>query len=201
MRGDAAIQFAPVEFKPKPPPETPAWLKAIGEFLQSLFEPLGKALGMSWPVMQWLLIGIGVICVLLILWRLLAPLLAERRRKVEAEEVPTWTPGQAAAAALLEDADRLAGEGRYDEAAHLLLTRSVGQIAAARPQWLGPASTAREIASLPELPTRARNAFALIAKRVERSLFALIPLDAGDWQAARTAYADFALAEIVETAR
>ena len=43
------------------------------------------------------------------------------------------------------------------------------------------------------LPERARSAFAAIASRVERSLFALRALDAEDWQAARAAYADFAL--------
>jgi hypothetical protein len=40
---------------------------------------------------------------------------------------------------------------------------------------------------------RAREAFAIIAARVERSLFALRELDLGDWQASRAAYADFAL--------
>jgi len=34
----------------------------------------------------------------------------------------------------------------------------------------------------------------VIAERVERSLFALRRLGADDWQAARAAYADFALA-------
>src|SRR5690606_442515 len=98
------------------------------------------------------------------------------------------------ALALLEDADRLAAEGRYDEAAHLLLRRSVGQIAAARPGLLDPSNTAREIAALPALPDTARRAFAIIAGRVEASLFALRALSADDWRAARAAYADFALA-------
>ena len=98
------------------------------------------------------------------------------------------------ALALHDDADRLAAEGRYDEATHLLLKRSVGQIAAARPGLLEPSSTAREIAELPALSEAARGAFALIAGRVERSLFALRSLTADDWRAARAAYADFALA-------
>ena len=95
---------------------------------------------------------------------------------------------------MLDDADRLAAEGRFDEATHLLLQRSVGQIAAARPEWLEPSSTAREIAALPALPEPARHAFGVIAERVERSLFALRRLGPDDWQAARAAYADFALA-------
>ena len=95
---------------------------------------------------------------------------------------------------LLDDADRLAAEGRYDEATHLLLKRSVGQIARARPDLLAPSSTAREIADLRALPEAARGSFAVIAERVERSLFALRGLSADDWQAARAAYAEFALA-------
>ena len=54
--------------------------------------------------------------------------------------------------------------------------------------------TAREIATLQELSQAARGAFTTIAERVERSLFALRSLSADDWQAARAAYAEFALA-------
>jgi len=104
-----------------------------------------------------------------------------------------WVPQEAEALALLEEADRLAAAGDYDEATHLLLKRSVGQIAAARPEWVDPSSTARELAVLAALPDGARSAFAIIAERVERSLFALRKLGAEDWQAARAAYAEFAL--------
>jgi hypothetical protein len=76
---------------------------------------------------------------------------------------------------------------------HVLLSRSVEQIAAVRPEWLRPASTAREIASLSGLSTRARAAFAVIAGRVEASRYALRALGRDDWAAARAAYADFAL--------
>jgi hypothetical protein len=196
MRGDGSIQFGPTQFKPKPPPESPEWLKAFGKFLKSLFEPVGEAMGMSWPVLSKVLIGIAVLCVLLLAWRMAAPLLGRNRRKADGDEPPEWVPDKGAALALLEDADKLAAAGHFDEATHLLLTRSVGQIAAARPGWLNPASTAREIALNTGLPEKARNAFALIAQRVERSLFALIPLKSEDWQAARAAYADFALTEI-----
>jgi hypothetical protein len=44
------------------------------------------------------------------------------------------------------------------------------------------------------LPEAARRAFATIAGHVERSLFALRSLSADDWHAARSAYADLALA-------
>jgi hypothetical protein len=125
-------------------------------------------------------------------WRLLEPYF--KRRRGDEQAATEWAPDAGEALALLDDADRLAAEGRYDEATHLLLKRSVGQIAAARPNWLEPSSTAREIAVLPDLPQAARGAFATIAERVERSLFALRSLTADDWHAARTAYAEFALA-------
>lgn len=194
LREAGDIQFAPV--KPKPPPETPDWLERLNEWLRELFEPIGKALGMSWPTIQWVLIALGVLLALVILWYFVRPLIDRWRLRQPAEPEEEWTPDRDMAAALLADADRLAGEGRYDEAVHLLLRRSVADIAEARPDWLLPASTAREIARFPKLPERARHAFGVIAERVERSLFALRQLDEGDWSAARHAYADFALAEL-----
>jgi hypothetical protein len=183
VRADPAIQYTPVNV-PIKPSEPPEWLTA-------LFEPIARALGMSAPVLLWVLGGCVALAVLYALWRLAEPLF-ERAPKpaVEAEE---WAPNRDEALALLEDADRLAGEGRFDEATHLLLKRSVAQIAGARPDWIHPASTAREIAAIAALPDRARAAFAAITARVERSRFALTALDAADWQVARGAYAEFAL--------
>ncbi len=189
MRASSEIQYAPVT--PPKPAETPAWLEALGKFLRELFEPLGRALGLSWPVLQWILIGLAALGVLLILWQLIAPLMVRRRPPTQTEG--RWTPDRAQSLALLEDADRLAAEGQYDAATHLLLRRSVAQIAEARPDLVHPASTAREIAGLGALPERARAAFAHIAAQVERSRFALRGLDPGDWQATRAAYAEFAL--------
>lgn len=189
VRADDTIQFTPIDLPERQEP--PGWLTALFEALGDLLAPIGRALGMSWPVFKWVLLGIGVLLAGYLLWRLLAPVF-DRTRRAAAEE-PEWVPDRAEALALLEDADRLAAEGRYDEATHLLLQRSVGQIAAARPDWVEPSSTARELAALAALPEAARTAFTAIAERVERSLFALRSLGAEDWQAARDAYAEFAL--------
>jgi hypothetical protein len=191
VRRSAEIQFAPLP--PVKPPETPAWMESLQRALEAIFGPLAKGLIGAWPVIEKVLIVSAVVLALYLAWRLLGPLIGLRRR-VRVEEA--WTPSREEALALLEDADRLAAEGRYGEAAHLLLQRSVGQIRAARPGTLQPASTAREIAALPQLPQAARGAFAIVVERVERSLFALRDLDAGDWTAARAAYAEFALAEL-----
>ena len=192
MRRSAELQFAPVP--PVKQPDPPAWLEALQRFLEAVFGPLAKWLIKAWPIIETLLIVAAVLLVLYLLWRLLGPLVMRLRdRKAEPD---AWAPSREQALALLTDADRLAGEGRYDEAAHLLLQRSVGQIREARPGALIPASTAREIAGLTQLPQAARAAFSVIAGRVERSLFALRALDAEDWTVARAAYADFALAEL-----
>jgi len=192
VRRSAELQFAPVP--PVKQPDPPAWLEALQRFLEAVFGPLAKWLIKAWPIIETLLIVAAVLLVLYLLWRLLGPLVMRLRdRKAEPD---AWAPSREQALALLTDADRLAREGRYDEAAHLLLQRSVGQIREARPGALIPASTAREIAGLTQLPQAARAAFSVIAGRVERSLFALRALDAEDWTVARAAYADFALAEL-----
>ncbi len=193
VRHASDLQFAPITLPKQPPP--PAWLEAVMRFLKSLFDPVGRALGVSWPVMQWVLVGIAVALALLIAWRFVGERLLARR-KSEAAPEPEWAPDPHAARALLEDADRLAGESRFDEAAHLLLTRSVQHIADARPDWVRRATTARELSALDALPDGARRAFAAIAARVERSRYALRALDAADWRAAREAYAAFALERI-----
>jgi hypothetical protein len=190
MRSPGDLQFAPLPPEVHTPP--PGWLTSLEQLLKALFGPVGRALGIGWPVVETALVVIGALVLALLAWRLIARLASLRRTRagVAAED---WAPGREQALALLDEADRLAAAHRFDEAAHLLLLRGVAHIAAARPEWLHPASTAREIAGLHALPQRARDAFALIAARVEQSRYALRPLAAADWQAARAAYADFAL--------
>ena len=190
VRADGSIQFAPIK-PPEPPPEPPSWLDDVFRWLGQVLEPLGRWFGGAWPVLKWVLLGLAVAGTLWLLWRLLAPVLERGPALVADDE--GWAPAREDALALLDEADRLAAEGRYDEATHLLLKRSVGQIAAARPDWVEPSSTARELSALPALPDAARLAFRTIAERVERSLFALRQLGRDDWEAARAAYAEFAL--------
>ncbi|MXO91804.1 hypothetical protein [Pontixanthobacter aquaemixtae] len=196
VRADDSIQYAPIEIPERDPP-SPNWLDDVFRWLGEIFEPVGGMFGASWPVVKWVLIALAVLMVLYLLWKLLAPVL-DLAAKDGSQEEDDWVPPEEEALALLEDADRLAAEGRYDEATHLLLKRSVSQISSVRPGWVEPSSTARELASLPALPAPARAAFSTIADRVERSLFALKKLGADDWKAARSAYADFALQRLVE---
>ncbi len=198
VRASSQIQFEPVPPIEPTVPHVPAWLQALGRLLEAIFAPIGRLLGLSWPTFQWVLLGLAVALVLYALWRIFWPLWTNRRPREDTPEPEAWVPDRAEAQALLADADRLAAEGRYAEATHLLLRRSVRQISDQRPDWLAPASTAREIAALPALPTAGRRAFSVIAERVERSLFALRDLDADDWQAARDAYAQFARISLLD---
>lgn len=189
IRADADIQFEPLP--PKPPPEPPAWFKDLREWLEAIFGPVGRALAEAWPVLKWGLLAVTVLVIAYLLWQLLAPYF--RNPRASEDEDLGWQPDRGAALALLEDADRLAEAGDYGAAVHLLLHRSVGQIALARPDMVEPSSTARELAGQPSLPDKARTAFGVIATAVERNLFALQELGRDDWQLARGAYADFAL--------
>ncbi|MEM6858607.1 MAG: hypothetical protein AAF559_12105 [Pseudomonadota bacterium] len=200
IRANPQTQFEPIQLKELKPRE-PSWfeerLADIFEWLGEVFGPFGRFVAENWAVMQWVLLVILVAFVLFLIARLIGPLADRQSAKADVfEEEPEWQPDTAESLALLEDADRLAEQGRFDEAAHLLLKRSVGQIAASRPEWVDPSSTARELAALPRLSDAARRAFGVISKAVERSLFALRQLSREDWETARAAYADFALARI-----
>jgi len=192
VRAMGDIQFTPLTPAPKPVSETPHWLRAILETLASWLAPFGRWLAANFRLFE---VAIVVAVVLLAGWMVLTGLRNRKhgaRRNATSDEA-AWRPDSAMAAALLSDADRLAAAGQFDEAVHLLLRRSFDDIAASRPDWLTPASTAREIAGLAALPAAARTAFAVIAGEVERSRYALHPLGGADWTRARAAYAAFAV--------
>lgn len=190
IRADGSIQFDLPEKLPEPRDPPPEWLepvlRAIGNFVQWV--------GGGWQVILWV---IGIVIAIALLFALVPSLrewIAERlgRRRV-VEEAPPWTPTETRARALLEDADALAAEGRFDEAVHLLLFRSIDDIVAWRGDVVRPADTSRDIARAEALPPHTRGVFAGIVAAVERSLFGGRALGADDWQRARADYAGFAL--------
>jgi hypothetical protein len=190
--GDGGLQFDFPAFVPPPPP--PDWLKRLLQWI-------GKGLVAAWPVIKILFwIGLAVV-VGLILYFIGRELVARIRfagRKPKAAR-PTdlageWRPSAARAKALLEDADRLAGEGRFEEAVHLILFRSIDDIDARWPRLLRPALTSRDIAAHEALPAAARETFGGIARMVERSFFGGAALGRSDFAACRASYEAFALA-------
>lgn len=205
LKADPAVQF---ELAPaSPPPETPQWLKELGEWLQSALAPVGRFL--RWissfmpdapyaRILLWTVIAAAALALTWLViqrlrhggWRL------PRRKRATVETLPVeddWRPDAEPAREWLRTADALAAEGRFADAVHHLLLRSVEDIGRRRPRALSPARTSRELATEPAIPASARALFADIAARVEASLFGGRPVDAGEWQAARAAYADFAL--------
>jgi hypothetical protein len=169
------------------PPVVPAWLKL-----------LAKAIEAAWPVLRiavWVALAAAALALLWLIARRFLDLRWPWRRGVAPDsEQAEWRPEAAPARALLAEADALAAQGRYGEAARLVLQRSVEDIARRRPMLVRPATTSRDLAATPELPAAARPAFAAIAEVVETSLFADRGAGADAWARARNAYADFALA-------
>ena len=191
-----------------PPPKPPAWLKAALDWLGDLFAPVGRFLRrlFSWapdlPYASILFWGMLAIAAALAGWMVWTRVQEgawrlPRRRRSAAEAVAdeeVWTPAAAHSRAWLKEADELAAAGRYAEAAHHLLRRSVEDIARRRPQLARPALTARELAAADAIPPAPRDLFSSIARLVERSLFGGRPVSADDWTRARASYADMVVA-------
>lgn len=177
---DPSIQF---DLPGAKRPEPPGWLEPLLAFLRD-----------NAPVLKPLFYAMLITAAAWIAWRVGGQLY---RRWQEGRDVlpdeEAWRPGAIAARQLLDEADGLAREGRFGDAAHLLLFRSIEDIDTRRPDLVQPALTSREIARAERLPEAAREAFATIASLVERSLFARRPLDASGWGEARAAYSRFAL--------
>ncbi|MFN4224720.1 MAG: DUF4129 domain-containing protein [Hyphomonas sp.] len=191
---DGDLQFVrpeaePVELTPPDPP--PSWLRAIGEFLD--------ALGPFFQVMFWIAVAAVVAGLLYFIFgeavRLRFSARKTPRHKNEDDVLVDIRPDAAAARSLLDDADALAREGRFAEAVHLLLFRSIEDIQARLEGGVPASLTAREIAGLGRLPDRAKRALGPIIEVVERSFFGGRAVDAGGWHHARRSYEDFAFGE------
>lgn len=185
--GEIQTAFPP---PPPPPPPTPEWLKSLLNAIGNFFEWSAPA---AKPLM-W----IGIALILLFLLYHFVPAFARwadnlrfgRKRGDADADDPVGQAEAGAARALLAEADALAAEGRFAEAVHLLLYRSVEDIEGRRPGLVKPAMTSRDLADAHDLPSVARGAFSRIARAVEISLFGGRSIDAGAWEQCRAAYAE-----------
>lgn len=194
LLGDADLQLvrpeeAPVELTAPDPP--PSWLRAIGDFLASL--------GPVFQVIFWLAVAAVIAGLLYFLFGEAIRIRFGGRKnpKIKAEDdvLVDIRPDAASARSLLDEADALAREGRFAEAVHLLLFRSIEDIQARLEGGVPTSLTAREIAGLGHLPDRAKRALAPIIKVVEHSYFGGQQVDAAGWQHARGSYEEFAFGE------
>ena len=176
------LQF---DFPKYQPPTPPQWLIDFGKFLAHYWPAL-RILG--WVV---LIAVAGLLLYALVRLFLRQDWFSPNEKAVRAE-APEWRPTADAARNLLRDADALAALGKYGDAAHLLLLRSIEHIDTHRPDLVRPAFTSREIGALDQLPGAARPTFMGIARIVERALFAGREVDATEFAQCRQAYEQFA---------
>jgi hypothetical protein len=205
LRDAGDIQFSMGQTPPPKP--SPAWLKSFGEWLRDALAPIGRFL--AWidsllpdlpyvRIVFWAMVALmaGLLLWIVVdrfrhgVWRL--PKLGRRTYVAASENEAEWRPDAAPVRGWLQEADALAAQGRYAEAAHHLLLRSIEDLANRRPQLVRPALTARDLARAPGLPAGPRALFAQIAAVVERSLFGGRAVGAEEWRDCRAAYADFA---------
>ncbi|WP_139792195.1 hypothetical protein [Henriciella litoralis] len=192
------IQSERPEFKPDIPERQPrqrnGFLEAIAKFFAWVFQTFGGLLKI-------LLISLIVAAVCYALWYMfgdVAALQLGRRKKDAGPDISVVEddrPSAGEATALLERADALAAEGRFAEAVHLLLFRSIEDLRRSRSEGVPVSLTAREIQSLSDLSARARQALAPIIRIVENSFFGGRSVDKENWTTARASYEQFAFGE------
>ncbi len=184
---------------PKPDPHAAEFWRKVFEAIGHFFEGVADLFAPLAPIFPYLLyaLGFAVICLLLSpVVRLFLTTRFERffaRDNLKADT--PWRPTRDAVVALLGDIDALAAEGRYDEAVHLLLVRSVADINAYRPDMVRTHYSARDILNHPLLPEAARPAFRQIVEWVEKSYFAGIAAGKAGFEACRAAYVAFVAAD------
>lgn len=188
LTGDSSFEFEYTELpKPKVRPRSEnAFFKFLGELIM--------ALG---PILKVMFYGLVVGIVLYIAYLVISEAVKLKRahvpkEKISAPVIPAYQPRAEDAQIILDDVDRLAAQGRFDEAVHTLLLRSIQDIRKNRPKSVPRALTSREISVLDILSLKAQQAFKQIGDRVEISYFGGAPLDEEAFKLSRKAYEDFA---------
>jgi len=189
--GELQLERPEEEIEIAPPRQPPGWLAAIGRFL--------SALGPVFQVVFYIAVALVVLGILYFLFgeaiRLRFGSKKDAKVRTEDDVLADIRPDAAAARSLLEEADALARQGRFAEAVHLLLFRSIEDIQERVEGGVPTSLTAREIAGLGKLPERAKRGLKPIIMVVERSFFGGRPVDADGWQEARRSYEDLAFGE------
>jgi len=175
-------QTLPAEEKDEPPPMRRPWNPPdwVGLIVQIMF---------------WLLIGVLVLLAVFYLGREV-PTWLGRRRQLKPGAAPMVQGTPVAIDSQLRDAlnraDRLAADGQFAEALHLLLLHSFDYLKRHLGGVYGPSSTAREILHRSRLPETGRRSLGAIVDAAEISYFGGRPVDGGIYAACRRHYQAFA---------
>ncbi|MEL6723866.1 MAG: hypothetical protein AAFP24_02545 [Pseudomonadota bacterium] len=198
LSSDDGLQTERPEWTPEPEENDPRRDRSgpnpIAEFFANLLQAIG-------PLLGYLLAALIIVAILAGLYMVFGESITLRGKQKEAKDapdvsnVPDLRPAQAQARALLEDADALAAQGRFAEAVHLLLFRSIDDIQAQRNGVIDRSLTSREIGALGVLPTPVRDALLPIIRIVERSFFGGQAVTKQGWSEARASYERFAFGE------
>lgn len=180
-RGDIQFQF---ETPVAPPPPVDNWLIRAIDAIAPVFN-----------IIFWAALAAAILAIAYFVIREIVSARNGADNKVKSPVVMQETiyrPDQARAQALLEDADRLAADDKFEEAVHVLLYRSIDDIAQQHPRAVRPAQTSRELSNLKLLPAAARSAMAPLVQAVERSWFGGAPVDRAAYDRCRASYLVFA---------
>lgn len=173
------------------PVDPPGWVEALGQFLESL--------GPVFMVVFWTAVALVVLGLVYFLFgeaiRMRLGIGNKKPEKPADDVLIDIRPDADRARSLLEEADALAREGRFAEAVHLLLFRSIEDVQERLEGGVPTSLTSREIAGLGSMPDRARRALKPIIQVVEHSFFGGRDVDVDGWQSARRSYEDFAFGE------
>ncbi|MFN0060440.1 MAG: hypothetical protein ACKVX7_18440 [Planctomycetota bacterium] len=123
------------------------------------------------------LIGIGVLALVALAWQLFD--VSALRRKTRA--APISQSPMTLSRRPLEDAEAIAREGRFDEAVHVLLLRSIEELRTGGVYRPSVSLTSREILAGAPLSATQQNMLGLLVDKVEISLFGQIALSQRDY--------------------
>ncbi|MCF6293892.1 MAG: hypothetical protein L3J04_10915 [Robiginitomaculum sp.] len=161
------------------------------------FQWLSDFLNFSGEFFKWIFwVGLAAL-VASIAWLILREILKirfknKKKSQKENPEIQIYQPEATVAKTLLEEADKLAAQGEFAEAVHLLLFRSIEDIEKFLPGHIRTSQTSREIEVISLIPEHPRSGFERLRQAVESSFFGQQPIDKNGYSDCRLAYEDFA---------
>jgi hypothetical protein len=183
------IDAPEIELKPRKPP--PRWLQAFFDFIGNL--------GPLFKFIFWVAVAVAAAGILYFLFGEAIRVRFSRNGKGKVDNADDvlvdLRPDATVARSLLDQADALARAGKFAEAVHLLLFRSIDDIQQRLEGGVPRSLTAREIGGLRHLPERAKRGLGPIIQIVEHSFFGSREVDETGWKTARDSYEHFAFGE------